>query len=82
MDTELAPHTTAREAFEECLSLAELAERLHVSPQAIYDLRSQGRGPKGFRVGRRLRFRISEVEAWLARLEAADASRHPGADAP
>jgi hypothetical protein len=45
--------------------------------QTRYDLRSKGRGPRGFRVGSQLRFRQSEVDAWLARLEAADAARHP-----
>ena len=43
----------------------------------IYDLRSQGRGPRGFRVGRELRFRASEIDAWLVRMEQADAARHP-----
>jgi hypothetical protein len=28
-------------------------------------------------VGRELRFRVREVEAWLLRLEEADAVRHP-----
>ncbi len=32
---------------------------------------------RGFRVGREMRFRQSEVVAWLVRLEAADGSRHP-----
>jgi excisionase family DNA binding protein len=63
--------------IEQVLSLSELCEHLHVSAQTIYDLRSQGRGPKGFRVGRELRFRISEIEAWLARMESADEQRHP-----
>jgi excisionase family DNA binding protein len=62
--------------IEQVLSLTELCEHLHVSAQTIYDLRSQGRGPKGFRVGRELRFRISEIEAWLARMETEDDRRH------
>jgi len=65
-----------REALEPGFSLSELATRLRVSVQTIYDLRSQGRGPRGFRVGRELRFRASEVDAWLARMEEADAERH------
>jgi excisionase family DNA binding protein len=70
-------HTTiVHGAFEQAWSLKELAGRLQVSCQTIYDLRSQGRGPTGFRVGRELRFRAGEVEAWLARLEAEDAERH------
>ena len=64
-------------AFEPALSLKELAFQLQVSIQTLYDLRSQGRGPKGFRVGRHLRFRQSEIEAWLERMEAEDLERHP-----
>ena len=59
------------------LSLSQLAAQLGVSAQTLYDLRSQGRGPRGFRVGRELRFRVSEVDAWLAQMEADDAERHP-----
>lgn len=58
------------------LSLSELCDQLQVSAQTIYDLRSQGRGPRGFRVGRELRFRVSEIDAWLTRLEAEDDRRH------
>lgn len=57
--------------------LSELAAHLRVSIQTLYDLRSQGRGPRGFRVGRELRFRRTEIETWLARLEDADRDRHP-----
>ncbi len=67
--------------FEPALSVQELAAQLHVSAQTIYDLRSQGRGPVGFRVGRHLRFRTSEIESWLTRLEGKDADRHPGGEA-
>jgi excisionase family DNA binding protein len=62
--------------IEQVLSLTELCEHLHVSAQTLYDLRSQGRGPQGFRVGRELRFRISEIEAWLAGMESEDDQRH------
>ncbi len=62
--------------IEQVLSLSELCAHLQVSAQTIYDLRSQGRGPRGFRVGRELRFRISEVEAWLDRMEQDDVRRH------
>src|SRR5659263_51329 len=57
------------EAIEPVLSMSELAARLRVSVQTLYDLRSQGRGPRGFRVGRELRFRLSEIDSWLARME-------------
>jgi excisionase family DNA binding protein len=58
------------------VSVSELCAQLQVSTQTIYDLPSQGRGPRGFRVGWELRFRISEVEAWLTRLESEDERRH------
>ena len=70
------PQARAGPLIEQVLSLTELCEYLHVSPQTIYDLRSQGRGPRGFRVGRELRFRVSEIEAWLARMESDDEKRH------
>ena len=70
-----------RDVIEQILSTSELAARLRVSVQTLYDLRSQGRGPRGFRVGRELRFRLSEVDSWLSRMEEADEQRHrpPGA---
>ncbi len=66
------------DAIEPVLSMSELAARLRVSVQTLYDLRSQGGGPRGFRVGRELRFRLSEVNSWLGRMEQADAERHRG----
>ena len=68
---------TNTDTLDSVLSLSELAARLGVSVQTIYDLRSQGRGPRGFRIGREIRFRVSEIDAWLARMEEADAARHP-----
>jgi excisionase family DNA binding protein len=64
--------------WEPALSLEELAAELSVTCQTLYDLRSQGRGPRGFRVGRRLRFRRSEILAWLERMEAEDDQRRHG----
>jgi len=72
-DPAARPHLTL---IEQDLSLSELCTHLGVSVQTIYDLHSQGGAPRGFRVGRELRFRISEVEAWLERMEQDDAHRH------
>ena len=58
--------------FESILSLSELAARLGVTAQTIYDMRNQDRGPDGFRIGRQLKLWASEVDAWLRRLEEAD----------
>lgn len=81
MDTNTTPLTAVRHVEEPAalgpvVTISELAAHLQVSVQTLYDLRCQGRGPHGFRVGRELRFRLAEVEEWLNRLEAADARRH------
>jgi excisionase family DNA binding protein len=43
----------------------ELAEFLNVSPRTIETWRYQRKGPRAVRVGGLLRFRESDVEAWL-----------------
>ena len=62
--------------LDRALSLSQLAARLGVKPQTIYDLRSEGRGPKGFRIGSQLRFRESVIDAWIRQLEEDDEQRH------
>ena len=72
------PHASAeQQGLGSVVTLSPFAAQLGVSVQTLYDVRSQGRGPRGFRVGRELRFRVSEVDSWLAQMEAADAERHP-----
>jgi excisionase family DNA binding protein len=51
--------------LEPMLTTSELAEYLGVRAQAIYDLRTDGRGPSGIRVGREIRYRVSDVRRWL-----------------
>ena len=75
--TPAAMDTFVTSATGPTMTLPELAAFMSVSVQALYDLRSKGRGPRGFRVGRQLRFRLSEIEAWIAEMEAQDARRHP-----
>jgi predicted DNA-binding transcriptional regulator AlpA len=50
---------------------------VRVSARTIYDLRNQGQGPRDFRVGRELCFRVSEIDVWLTRLESEDDRRNP-----
>jgi predicted DNA-binding transcriptional regulator AlpA len=53
--------------LERLISTRELAEYLGVAPQAIYDLRTAGRGPRAVHVGRELRYRVSEIQrGWIA----------------
>jgi excisionase family DNA binding protein len=46
-------------------TLAELAEYLQVPEQTVYTWRKRGAGPRGFRIGRHVRFRREDVEAWI-----------------
>jgi excisionase family DNA binding protein len=46
------------------LTLADLAERLNVTPKVVYGLRYRGEAPPAIRVGRELRFDLRDVEAW------------------
>lgn len=43
----------------------ELAEHLGVPVKTLYTWRTTARGPRAIRVGKHLRYRRSDVEAWL-----------------
>lgn len=45
-------------------TIEEAAEYLGVKVATIYKLRHFGRGPKGTKVGRSLRFYRSEIDRW------------------
>ncbi len=45
---------------------AEVADYLQVPVKTLYQWRYRGDGPRAFRVGRHLRYRWEDVEAWLA----------------
>lgn len=42
-----------------------IAEYLGVPVSAVYGWRYKGTGPKGYKVGKHVRFRLSDVQAWL-----------------
>lgn len=44
----------------------EVADYLRVSVQQIHTWRYLGRGPRAMKAGRNLRFRQSDVDAWLS----------------
>lgn len=56
-----APSTADR-----LLSVEELADYLEVPVKTIYAWRHHSTGPRGFRVGKHLRFRWRDVQAWVA----------------
>ena len=58
--------------MEQFSTVEELAEAFHTTVHAIYAMRHRGQGPKAIKVGRKLLFRESDIERWLA--ERAEAS--------
>lgn len=49
----------------EIMTLQEAAAYLKVPVATLYAWRTQGTGPRGARVGRYVRYRRSDVDAWL-----------------
>lgn len=47
------------------LTIKELAEYLGVPVATLYQWRYRREGPRGFRVGRHIRYRWSDVEDWI-----------------
>ena len=52
---------------DELLTVEEAADKLGVSVQRMYNLRVDGRGPLAYRRGRRLVYRRSDLDTFLAR---------------
>ena len=61
----MAQDTTTETALPELLSATELASYLDVPVSTIHYWRGKGQGPPGFKLGKQLRFRATEVVAWL-----------------
>ena len=57
--------TEPSQAEEQLLTPSELAAYLQVPVTTLYQWRTQGKGPRAFRVGRHTRYRRSDVDAWL-----------------
>lgn len=56
---------SARPEPDRLLSTGEVAAFLTVPVATLYQWRHQGIGPRGIRVGRHLRYRRQELDAWL-----------------
>ena len=70
---------TATADHDDLLLLPEVAELTRQSIDTLRGLRHRGEGPQGFRMGRRVVYRRSEVLDWIAAHEQAEhASRAAG----
>jgi excisionase family DNA binding protein len=59
---------------EPLVPLQEVAAYLDVTVARFYRWRVHGYGPRGYRVGKEIKFRMSEVDAWLAQQREQEAS--------
>lgn len=82
---ELLPHPKCRAAHRAGMpsitaptaplwTLEQVSEFTATPLSTLYSLRSAGRGPSGFRIGRSLRFRPEDVSNWIEELIDADRS--------
>ncbi len=53
--------------MDELLTPEDLAQHCKVPIGTVYQWNHRGTGPKALRVGRHVRYRTSDVEAWLER---------------
>jgi excisionase family DNA binding protein len=53
------------EHIDRLLTVQDLADYLGVSVATIYAWRYRQLGPPGFRIGKHLRFRWSDIERWI-----------------
>ena len=54
------------ESFDRLLTVEDLAEYLGVPVATLYAWRYHRQGPPGFRVGRHIRYRWTDIEAWIS----------------
>lgn len=50
---------------------AELADYLDVPLSTVYEWNSTGTGPRRLRFGKRVRYRVDDIAAWIASCEVA-----------
>jgi excisionase family DNA binding protein len=61
---------------DELLNIEQAAEILSVSKRSLYEWRMRGKGPQAVKIGRELRYRRTDVDAYLdALFEAAKDER-------
>ncbi|MFG3012304.1 helix-turn-helix transcriptional regulator [Streptomyces cinerochromogenes] len=58
----------ARELPDRYLTPVDLADLLGVPVETVYQWRRKRTGPRGFRVGRHLRYDPNDVRAWVGSL--------------
>jgi excisionase family DNA binding protein len=65
------------EQLDRLLTVKQLAMYLDVPVATLYAWRHRRQGPPGFRAGRHLRYRLSDVERWIAERLQETAAHNP-----
>lgn len=60
-------HEIEQPSDQRLLTPQQLAEHLGVPVATIYQWRYRSQGPRGFKIGGHVRYRWSDVAAWLER---------------
>ena len=64
------------EERDRLLTAEDLASFLDIPIKTLYSWRYRGEGPVGFRVGKHIRYRWTDIERWIGdRVQAEKASR-------
>lgn len=61
-------------AAEKHLTLQEFADRMNVPIRTVYNWRALHKGPAAMKVGKHVRYRLADVEAWEQKLLDQDAA--------
>jgi len=51
---------------EQLIDIVEVTERLHLSQRSVWRLRDAGKMPAPLKIGAAVRWRESEISAWIA----------------
>ncbi|KRC54698.1 MULTISPECIES: helix-turn-helix domain-containing protein [unclassified Nocardioides] len=60
-----SPNQSSPAGLDQLLGVEELASYLGVPVKTVYDWRQTGRGPCAIRVGRHLKYAVTDVRHWL-----------------
>jgi len=55
-----------RQTVQELLTIEEVSEATRLPVNTLYHYRATGQGPKSGKLGRRVVYRRSDLEAWIA----------------
>ena len=59
-----------QQTHSKMMTTKELARHLNISHRTLENMRQLGKGPKYYKLGRMVRYDLSEARAWVKRPEA------------